>query len=182
MKSLFAFEITQTTNVMLYKISQGQGRRWTIDGNLESSEFKLRDIKRPENFIIVTKAPSKMTITTVSGYVYEITDKKGDGAKVIFHGAVNGLLVQGLLPRMTYVSGTLKGKTEDMDEFVSIDEFMETRQKRYDELGTQNPQDKHGWKVNAKFHNELCPWLPASNNFKSSPREKTKKSGKFSRK
>lgn len=179
MKSTFRFEITQTRAVMLYKIIQGDGKRWTIEGDPSGTAFSLHDLKKPENFITVKSMPGKIIFETTNGFVYEITDKKGDGANVCFHGPVNALLTQGLLPRMSYVPETLIGKTDEMDEFVDIQEFMKLREERHQRLGTENPQDKHGWRVNANLNNELYPWLPPSNNLRT---KQPKKKGKNKRK
>ena len=90
-----------------------------------------------------------------------IEDKEGGGAEVSFQGPVNALLAQALMPRMTYVPGTLRAMSEDMPDYASIAEFMEIRAER--NAGCPNPQDRHGWRVNMKFNNELVPWLPPFN-------------------
>lgn len=176
----FCFEITQTRAVMLYKIIQGDGKRWKIAGDPSGTAFSLHDLKKPENFVTIKSIPGNLIIETINDFVYEITDKEGDGSNVCFHGPVNALLSQGLVPRMTYVPGTLIGKTDEMDEFVDIQEFMKLRAERYQLLGTENPQDKHGWRVNANFNNEFSPWFPPANNLRVE--KPKKKSGKFKRK
>lgn len=178
-ESFFKFQITQTTNVLLYKIKMGDGRRWGVEGSAEEGRLILRQLDRSENNIEIKVDPGVLMITTVHGYEYTVTDREGDGADVSFHGPVNALLTQSLLPRMTYVPETLFGMSSDMDDFVPIDEFMELREKRHD--GQVNPQDRFGWRVNMKFDNELVPWLPP---FKAVMRDKQadkRKSGKFAR-
>lgn len=179
MNSYFKFEITQTTKVLLYKMKMGHEHRWLVEGSTEDAEFKLREIRHPENSIIITSCPNLLTITTVNGFEYKISDKEGDGAKVFFHGPVNALLTQSLMPRMTYVPETLIGKTDEMEDFVSIQEFMELREQRHGE--NSNPQDEHGWRVNMKFNNELFPWLPKFKGQMRDKSQKRKKSGKFNR-
>lgn len=178
-RSFFKFQITQTTKVLLYKIKMGDGKRWSVEGSEVEGRLVLHEIDRPENSIEVKTNTGVLQIKTVHGYEYVIADKEGDGAEVSFHGPVNALLTQSLLPRMTYVPETLSGMSSDMDDFVPIDEFMELREKRH--AGRVNPQDKFGWRVNMKFDNELVPWLPP---FKAAMRDKQvakRKSGKFSR-
>lgn len=178
-RSFFKFQITQTTKVLLYKIKMGDGKRWSVEGSEAEGRLVLHELDRPENSIEVKVTSGVLQIKTVHGYEYTITDKEGDGADVSFHGPVNALLSQSLLPRMTYVPETLSGMSSDMEDFVPIDEFMELREKRH--AGRVNPQDKFGWRVNMKFDNELCPWLPP---FKATMRDKQaakRKSGKFSR-
>lgn len=177
-ESFFKFEITQTTKVLLYKIETGSGKRWLLEKKENGQLLILKDMSRPEeNFVTIKVLPKTLQFTTAHGYVYVVQDKSGDGAEVSFHGPVNALLTQSLMPRMTYVPETLQAMSSDMDGFTSIDEFMECRDKRHN--GDVNPQDKFGWRVNMKFNNELVPWLPP---FKGSMRDKhKKKSGKFSR-
>ncbi len=178
-KSFFKFDITQTTSVLLYKIEQGDGRRWILGSGESDNVLFLHEIKRPkENFVHIEIGTGFLKFTTVHGFTYVVEDKEGDGAEVRFHGPVNALLTQSLLPRMTYVPETLVGMSGDMEDFVPIGEFMELREKRHN--GEVNPQDKFGWRVNMKFNNELVPWLPP---FNGAMREKPKKKvGKFSRK
>lgn len=178
-RSFFKFEITQTTKVLLYKIKMGDGKRWSVEGSEAEGRLVLHEPERPENSIEIGVNPGVLRIRTVHGYEYTVIDKEGDGADVSFHGPVNALLTQSLLPRMTYVPETLFGMSSDMEDFVPIGEFMELREKRHD--GQVNPQDRFGWRVNMKFDNELVPWLPP---FKAVMRDKQaakRKSGKFAR-
>lgn len=177
-ESFFKFEITQTTTVVLYKINNGNGKRWTVEGCEADGHMVLREINYPENNVDVIITPGALKITTVRGYEYQITDLEGDGAEVVFHGPVNALLTQSLMPRLTYVPETLLATGSDMDCYVPIGEFMAHREKRH--ADRINPQDKFGWRVNMKFNNELVPWLPS---FKAERRDKQakRKSGKFAR-
>lgn len=177
-ESFFRFDITQTTHVLLYKIEQGEGRRWLLGSGDSDNTLFLHELKRPkENFVLIEIGTGVLKFTTVHGFIYVVTDKDGDGAEVSFHGPVNALLTQSLLPRMTYVPETLVGMSSDMEDYVPIAEFMKLREQRHN--GEVNPQDKFGWRVNMKFNNELTPWLPP---FKGEMREKPKKkSGKFFR-
>lgn len=180
MQCFFKFQITQTTKVLLYKMLMGDGKRWTVEYDANGHPAFLHEIKRPENFVTIKIIPHALHFTTVHGYVYLVEDKNGDGADVSFHGPVNALLTQSLMPRMTYVQETLVGMSSDMDDFVPIAEFMARREKRH--AGKVNPQDKHGWRVNMKFNNELVPWLPPfDGEMRSKPRKK-QRVGKFSRK
>ena len=140
----------------------------------------LRETGHPENFVAVKVFPNVIHFTTVRGYVYLVEDKKGDGANVTFHGPVNALLTQSLMPRMTYIRKTLVGMCSDMSDYVSIAEFMAKREERHN--GEPNPQDKHGWRVNMKFDNELVPWLPAFEGEMRSKRQKKQRTGRFARK
>lgn len=175
-KSFFKFEITQTTKVILYKIEKGDGRHWNVV-NKDDRHLVLQDMKKPENQTLVDVYSGIVKITTAHGYVYTIVNKDGNRAEVDFHGPVNALLTQSLMPRLTYVPQTLRAMSSDMTGFVGIDEFMARRKDRHGDK--PNPQDVHGWRVNMKFCNELAPWLPP---FRSEMREKThRQSGKFPR-
>lgn len=177
-KSFFKFQITQTTNVLLYKIEQGVNKRWGVEGSLNDSEFKLFDLEDPEKFVNVQSSSNGVLFfETVSGYLYEVVDGETEGAVVTFAGPVNALLAQSLMPRMTYFSGTLKAKYDDMEDYVGIQEFMSIREERHN--GKPNPQDRYGWRVNMKFDNEFRPWLPKFWGMKS--KKPQKKSKKFKR-
>ena len=174
MKCYFKFEITQTTSVLLYKIEQGVNKRWRIEGDLKDNEFRLWALDDFQKFIDVQVGDGVLVFETVNGYLYEVVDGEKDGAKVTFEGPVNALLAQSLMPRMTYVHETRVGKYEDMDEYVEIQEFMKIREERHN--GEPNPQDKYGWRINMKFDNELCPWLPKFWGMRSEkPQKKSKK-------
>lgn len=177
MKSYFKFEITQTINVLLYKIEKGAGKRWGIDGNVKDEKFKLFKLDEPEKYVDVEVDDNRLYFTTVNGYKYEVVDKVKDGAEVTFEGPVNALLAQSLLPRMTYVPNTLWGKYEDMELYVEIQDFMEIRELKHE--GKPNPQDKFGWRINMKFNNELVPWFPKF--WGDNAVKINKKKGKFSR-
>lgn len=178
-ESFFKFEISQTTKVLLYKICKGDGKRWNVEYDASGHPAFLREIEHPENFVQIKVLPNTLHFTTVRGYVYLVEDKKGDGAEVCFNGPVNALLAQSLMPRMTYVRETLVGMSSDMDDYAPIAEFMAKREKRHN--GEVNPQDKHGWRVNMKFGNELVPWLPAFNGEKREKSKKKQRTGKFAR-
>lgn len=179
-ESFFKFEISQTTKVLLYKISKGDGKRWDVEYDANGKPAFLRETGHPENFVAVKVFPNVIHFTTVRVYVYLVEDKKGDGANVTFHGPVNALLTQSLMPRMTYIRKTLVGMCSDMSDYVPIAEFMAKREERHN--GEPNPQDKHGWRVNMKFDNELVPWLPAFEGEMRSKRQKKQRTGKFARK
>ena len=179
-ESFFKFEISQTTKVLLYKISKGDGRRWNVDYDEGGKPVLLREIGNPENFVQIKALPSALHFTTVRGYVYLVEDKKGDGANVTFNGPVNALLTQSLMPRMTYIRQTLVGMSSDMEDYAPIAEFMAKREERHN--GEVNPQDKHGWRVNMKFDNELVPWLPPFDGEMRSKPKKKQRAGKFARK
>lgn len=173
------YDITQTTAVMLYKIKTNTGKKWIISGDVESSNFKLVAINDNEKFIEVNVSKGKMVLTTVRGYRYEISDKPKDGATVIFEGPINALLVQALLPKMTYVPQTLTAMADGETEWSDIETFGEIRKKRNPDK--ENPQDKHGYKVNAKVNNEI-PFFPRSRAIKEVEiKEKKEKKGKFRR-
>ena len=177
MKSYFIFEITQTINVLLYKIEKGAGKRWGIEGDIKGKEFKLFKLGEPEKYVDVEVDDNKLYFTTVNGYKYEVVDKVKDGAEVTFEGPVNALLAQSLLPRMTYVPYTLWGKYEDMALYVEIQDFMEIRELKHE--GKPNHQDKFGWRINMKFNNELVPYFPEF--WGDNAVKINKKKGKFSR-
>lgn len=169
MLSYFKFQITQSVKVLLYKIKMGDGKRWVLDGDLEFGPLWLRDPKRNDNSTMVTFREGKMDIITAcSGYFYTITDLPKDGAVVEFAGPVNALLAQALMPRMTYVPGTLTARSAAMPGYVSIGEFMEERAKY--NAGQPNPQDAKGYRVNARFNNELAPYLPKAHGVKQPKR------------
>ncbi|MBE6452887.1 MAG: hypothetical protein E7012_05320 [Alphaproteobacteria bacterium] len=179
MESFFKFEITQTTKVLLYKIKNGHDRRWIIEGDVESSFFSICELGNKQNKAQFRVSENKIVIITAHGYEYQIVDKPKDGAKVLFHGPVNALLTQSLIPRMTYVPTTLVGKTNEMEDFVCIEEFMILREERHGD--NVNPQDQHGWKVNMKFCNELYPWLPMFRESFRMTKKQRRQSGKFKR-
>ncbi len=183
-KSFFKFEITQTTKVLMYKIRMGDGKRWNVSEDKERGRVVLMEIGRPMNVTLVMIGDQRMQIfTACSRFEYLIQDKEnGDGAEVSFCGPVNALLTQALMPRMTYVPGTLQGMSEDMPDYAPIAEFMRIRKER--RAADPNPQDAYGWRVNMKFQNELAPYFPP---FDRARRENPKKqrrrerSGKFPR-
>lgn len=158
MTSTFKFRVKQTKEVMLYKIGVNSGKKWLVEGNVSDKEFYLCEVNMPENKVKVFSDEVSLKIQTANGYEYTITNKGKDGAEVVFAGPVNALLNQALVPRMTYVEGTLVGKSDDMSDFAPIGEFMKLRAERYGDK--PNPQDRHGWRVNMNFNNELYPYLP----------------------
>lgn len=159
-KSFFKFEIMQTTDVLLGRIKDGDGKYWVVKESEDPKVVFLQEIRHPENMTTVRMLPNILHITTVRGFVYVIEDKANKGANVTFSGPVNALLKQTLIPQMTYVPKTLRGMTSaDKDGYMPIGVFMERRKARHN--GQVNPQDKNGWKVNMRFNNELAPWLPA---------------------
>lgn len=182
--SYFRFDITQTVQVLLYKMRMGNGKRWSVEktaGGLILHQIYEEGAEKEDNQTKVElKGKHTMIITTVSGFVYTIVDKEPDGAEVSFHGPLNALLMQSLMPRMTYVPGTLIGMNNLMDDYVSIGEYMRLRQERHKGNGEENPQDRFGWRINMRFNNELVPWFPAYNGNKNVPKDKVRK-GKFTR-
>lgn len=181
-ESYFHFEITQTIQVLLYKIKMGDGKRWRIEKSDEGMilhQIYPEGVEKQDNQTkVALKGRHTMIITTVSGFVYTIMDKERDGAEVSFHGPLNALLAQSLMPRMTYVPKTLVGMNNLMDDYVPIGEYMRLRKERHN--GQENPQDRFGWRLNMRFDNELVPWLPAFNGNKNVHNQKEKR-GKFSR-
>lgn len=175
----FKFDITQTSKVMLYKVKVNAGKKWNISGNVEDKNFRLVAIKDNEKYIEVVINDGGMTLTTVRGYHYKICDKPKDGATVVFEGPINALLVQALLPKMTYVPQTLTAMADGETEWSDIETFGEIRKKRNPDK--ENPQDRHGYKVNAKVNNEI-PFFPPSRAIKvAEPEAKKEKRGKFKR-
>lgn len=159
-ESYFKFEITQTVAVLLYKIRMGDGKRWwleKIDGGYVLHQLYPEGKEKQDNQSKVElKGEHTMVITTVRGFVYTIVDKEPDGAEVSYHGPLNALLMQSLLPRMTYVPETLVGMNNLMDDYVSIAEYMRLRKERHGE--NINPRDKWS-QLNRVFYNEI-PGLP----------------------
>lgn len=158
--SYFCFEIKQTVSVLLYKMRMGDGKRWTVenvDGGLILHQIYPEGAEKQDNQTKVeVKGKHTMVITTVRGFVYTIVDKQPDGAEVSFHGPLNALLMQSLLPRMTYVPETLVGMNNLMDDYVPIAEYMRLRKERHGE--NINPRDKWS-QLNRVFYNEI-PGLP----------------------
>ena len=179
-ESYFRFEITQTTRVLLYKMRMGDGKRWQVEGKEQDGVLFLHQLEKPENMTKVVISSNVLRITTVRGFEYVIFNKEKDGAEVSFHGPLNALMMQSLMPKMTYVPKTLVGMNSLMDDYVPIGEYMRLRSERHNNTGEVNPQDRFGWKLNYKFNNELVPWFPRFNGNKKVPSEKTRK-GKFSR-
>lgn len=108
--------------------------------------------------------------TAFSNYNYKIKDKRnGKGAEVEFHGPVNGLLRQNLLPSMTYVPHTLQGKFVDAESKESLTDYMDmhtfgiiraAKNKKiiegsYDYSENRNTQDVYASEVNRQFNNEI---------------------------
>lgn len=102
-------------------------------------------------------------ITAWGGYQYIIQPNEKGGSSVEFHGPLNGLLRQNLLPDMTYVPHTLEAKfvssddKHDLTEFMSIEYYCALREAKNN--GKQNEQDTMGYHVNRAFNNEI-PALP----------------------
>ena len=176
MNSFFRFQITQTVEVLLYKIEQGDGKRWIVEDTRTAKKkgtIILRDVDRPDNYATISVNEDVMTIrTSYNAYEYRIMNLLMDGAQVYFAGPVNALLAQSLMPRLRYVPQTLVARTSEMPEYVSIVEFMEDRARR--NANNPNPQDRKGYKVNARFCNELAPYLPEAHGL-TKPRRRQKK-------
>lgn len=155
MKSFFKYEIAQTVQVLLYKMKMG--KKWIFE---EGDDYSiLRDINDPKKVTyVVLSSENSMSIVTAGYFKYTITNLPKDGAEVIFEGPVNALEAQGLKPRVSYIPNTLMAKTENMEDWGTIEDFMAERAER--NAGNPNPQDKNGWRVNMKFYNELVPFLP----------------------
>ena len=193
MDSYFKFEIKQTVQVLLYKIKEGAkpkkklngNPRWVLDGTEDIGVMSLHAVDKPENSTLITITDNSMEITTPHGYEYSVENHPDkDGATVVFHGPVNALLQQELMPHMTYVRETLVAKNDYNSEYVSIGQFMQARAAR--RANNPHPQDQYGWKVNRYFNNELAPWLPDSwyhaNQQRVRPKkERAGKTGKFAR-
>ena len=176
MNSYFKFQITQTVEVLLYKIEQGDGKRWIVEDKRTAKKkgnIILHDMVRFDNCTMVSVNDDVMIIrTSQNAYEYRILNLPKDGAQVYFAGPVNALLAQSLMPRLRYVPQTLVARSEAMPEYVSIAEFMEDRARR--NATNPNPQDKKGYKVNARFFNELVPYLPEAHGL-TMPRRHCKK-------
>ena len=120
----------------------------------------------------VKKTDEGLDITTAwGGYKYNIKDKSDrKGAEVEFHGPLNALLNQNILPTMTYVPQTLEGKfvdaetQEDLTPFMDINSYGAMRKKKNGKTSeSENWQDRYGAQINKKFNNEidvLPEWLP----------------------
>ncbi len=159
-ESYFKFEITQTVAVLFYKVRMGDGKRWwleKIDGGYVLHQLYPEGKEKQDNQSKVElRGEHTMVITTVRGFVYTIVDKEPDGAEVSYHGPLNSILMQSLMPRMTYVPKTLVGMNNLMDDYVPIDEFMALRAERHG--NEPNPRDAKS-QVNRVFYNEI-PGLP----------------------
>lgn len=128
---------------------------------LEDRDFdSVADVKKTDNGIDI--------LTAWSGFEYKIRDNQDKpGAVVEFNGPINGLLRQNLLPKMTYVPGTLEAKFidaqsgEDLTSYMGINQYGEIRKEknkrnsRSDEEDFGNSQDYFGYNVNRAFNNEL---------------------------
>ena len=148
--------------------------KFLIEGTCTAFEHKLRTFHKEG--IISTKEEDKITLYDESkGYIltfvkendkFVITTSKNDfrytifkGEKgkttVEFEGPVNALWQQYLLPKINYAKGSLQGKYEEDDTYLSIDAYM---QRRNETIGDNNQQDKLGWKINDIFKNDI-PFL-----------------------
>jgi len=175
MESSFKFQISQTVKVLLYKIKMGHGKRWTLSGDPDQAEgiLYLFHDDDPRNITTIEFHPGEMEILTAcSKHKYVIKDLPDSKALVTFYGPVNGLLAQSLMPRMTYLPETLVARSEDMPDgqYVPIGEYMKRRQQR--NAGNPNPQDAKGYRVNARFNNELAPYLPEAHGLTRSKRKR----------
>lgn len=167
-------------------IDEKTGEVWFWDGG-SKAPWRFVENKDPEEreafgdytlwdtdfrgcFASVRKKDEKLSITTaLSGYKYEITPRRGGGSCVEFSGPVNGLLAQNLLPEMTYVPHTLKGKFvdketgRDLTAYMDMQPYGELRALKneqvidgfweYGEPG--NEHDRYGFQVNERFNNEI---------------------------
>lgn len=137
---------------------------------IEDGKYELEDTDWCGCYASVRKEDEKLSITTAtSSYQYEITPRRGGGSCVEFSGPVNGLLAQNLLPEMTYVPHTLKGKFvdketgRDLTAYMDMQPYGEFRALKneqvidgsweYGEPG--NLQDGYGYQINARFNNEI---------------------------
>lgn len=171
MKSIFKFQITQSIEVLLYKIEQADGKRWKLRDVKKGEYYLLEEVDNPESMTAILIDKGVMTIAFANtDYNYLITNLSKDGAEVMFFGPVNALLSQALMPRLHYVEKTLLGKSEEMEDFVPIAEFMEDRAK-HNASREPNPQDRHGYRVNSRFYNELVPYLPSSHSVRKMRRK-----------
>lgn len=150
---------------------------WSVIKSFEEDGSTVYALNDPEfdssAEVWVDKDKSTMIIRTAwSGFSYFIREKENGGCVVTFDGPVNGLLRQNLLPQMTYVPGTLKGKFCDEDgditPYLDIALYGELRKQKnkivsddYMEETDYNPQDDYGHWVNMRFNNEI-PFLPQS--------------------
>lgn len=106
----------------------------------------------------VTVEEDKMKIETAwSGFEYEISQNKNGGSTVEFSGPLNALMRQNLLPKMTYVPGTLEGKfvddKGDLTPYMPIEKYCALREQK--NHGRKNEQDVYGAHINACFNNEI---------------------------
>lgn len=133
-------------------------------------DYQLQDPRYRGCHATVKEEDRKLSIwTAIGGYKYEITPRRGGGSCVEFSGPVNGLLAQNLLPEMTYVPHTLKGKFvdketgRDLTAYMDMQPYGEFRALKneqvidgsweYGEPG--NLQDGYGYQINARFNNEI---------------------------
>jgi hypothetical protein len=199
--SKFSFEIKENIEDLVYEMTKKSRKHHPQERNIdiETGEvyfctqdtltyYELHNYQKNENgasyelhdptfyypYATVKEEKDKLTISTaLSGFKYMITQNKDrDGCIIEFSGPLNGLLRQALLPHMTYVPNTLKGKfitLENMKEtldfdyctgkefdltpYMPIDLYCALREAK--NKGYENYQDGYGWQINAAFNNEI---------------------------
>ena len=164
-------------------INEETGEVWFWDGGSKApwrfvetkeldifGDYQLQDPRYRGCHATVKEEDGKLSIwTAIGGYKYEIIPRRGGGSCVEFSGPVNGLLAQNLLPEMTYVPHTLKGKFvdketgRDLTAYMDMQPYGEFRALKneqvidgsweYGEPG--NLQDGYGYQINARFNNEI---------------------------
>ena len=142
--------------------------RWEYSERNDKIYLTDRYVSSGSNVAVVTKTDEGLEIETAwGGYKYTISDNKKGGANVEFHGPVNALLKQDLLPPMTYVPHTLKGKFVDSHNGSDLTPYMDistygvirkAKNTQVDNVSYEqetNPQDVYGSAVNKMFNNEI---------------------------
>lgn len=155
-KSNFKFQIEGTLEQFEHKLRTYH--KDTVTSDKRPNRITLHDHVSNSTLVFVKEVDNFVITTSNNSYRYEIFKGENGKTTVKFDGPVNALWQQNLLPKIKYRKGTLVGKYEEEEKYLSIAAYMERRQET---IGDANQQDQYGWKVNEIFKNDI-PYLQKS--------------------
>lgn len=148
-KSSFRFRISQSVQDIINEILYGSNTEWSGYREKQrvlilqdlSSGWKTDAVIYNNNHIVVNCMNNR--------YSYFVSNDGAGGATVEFNGSLAALLQQDIIPTMSYVPGTLQARYEDIQGYLSIEDYCEIRNSRNGDETTE------GERINAKFNNEI---------------------------